>query len=195
VAPELGRRERKKAQTRKALADAALDLFLARGYDHVGVREVADAADVSVTTLFKYFPSKESLVFDLDEEIEAAVVATVRDRDRGTPLLDALHAFVRDRAVAVAAYPLTSAFAQMVEQTPTLRDYAATMWLRHEVALAAAIAADVGAPEDDVACAVLAHVALQAVELARLRPDPGTAVDEIFVLLEHGWRGSGPSES
>ncbi|HWO62981.1 MAG TPA: helix-turn-helix domain-containing protein, partial [Umezawaea sp.] len=59
-----GRRERKKAATRQALADAALRLFLERGFDAVGVREIADAADVATTTLFKYFPTKESLVFD-----------------------------------------------------------------------------------------------------------------------------------
>jgi AcrR family transcriptional regulator len=52
-----GRRERKKAQTRKAIADAALELFSERGYDNVGVREVADAADVALSTLFKHFPS------------------------------------------------------------------------------------------------------------------------------------------
>ena len=47
---ELGRRERKKAATRKALADAALELFLDRGFDDVGVREIAEAADVSTAT-------------------------------------------------------------------------------------------------------------------------------------------------
>ncbi|WP_280454554.1 TetR/AcrR family transcriptional regulator, partial [Nocardia brasiliensis] len=60
---EPGRRERKKAANRQALADAALRLFLERGYDAVGVREIADAADVSVATLFKHFPGgKEALV-------------------------------------------------------------------------------------------------------------------------------------
>ncbi|MFE2143549.1 TetR/AcrR family transcriptional regulator, partial [Streptomyces sp. NPDC059456] len=49
-----GRRERKKAATRRAIADAALHLFLERGYDEVGIREIADAADVSNTTLFKH---------------------------------------------------------------------------------------------------------------------------------------------
>ncbi|WP_147264659.1 TetR/AcrR family transcriptional regulator, partial [Streptomyces sp. NBRC 110611] len=61
--PAPGRRERKKAQTRKALADAALRLFLERGYDGVSVKDVAEAADVSVTTLFKHFSGKEALVF------------------------------------------------------------------------------------------------------------------------------------
>ena len=58
----IGRRERKKAATRKSLADAALRLFLDRGYDQVSIRDIAEAADVSTTTLFKHFPSKEALV-------------------------------------------------------------------------------------------------------------------------------------
>ena len=49
-------------------SDAALRLFLERGYDDVGIREIADAADVSTTKLFKHFPVKEALVFDEDAE-------------------------------------------------------------------------------------------------------------------------------
>lgn len=79
-----GRRERKKAQTRQSLADAALELFLGRGYDQVGVKDVADLADVSVTTLFKHFPVKEALVFDQEDDLEAALVAAVRDRPRAS---------------------------------------------------------------------------------------------------------------
>src|SRR3954467_11652868 len=95
----IGRRERKKAQTRKALADAALELFLVRGYDQVGVKEIADAADVSVTTLFKYFPSKEALVFDQDDDIEAALVQAVRGRPPGHTIVDALREhMLRDSA-------------------------------------------------------------------------------------------------
>ncbi|MGY5138836.1 TetR/AcrR family transcriptional regulator, partial [Streptomyces nigrescens] len=64
----MGRRERKKAATRQALADAALRLFLERGYDQVSIRDIAEAADVSTTTLFKHFPGKEALVFDADSD-------------------------------------------------------------------------------------------------------------------------------
>lgn len=66
-----------------ALADAALRLFLERGYDNVTVREIADAADVATTTLLKYFPSKASLVFDKDSGLEAALIASVTDRPAG----------------------------------------------------------------------------------------------------------------
>ena len=183
----LGRRERKKAQTRQALADAAFEMFLARGYDQVGVREIADAADVSVTTLFNYFPSKEALLFDLDEDVEAGLVAAVRDRAPGTPLFDALRAHLTERIRGAAASPTTSGFYRLIEQTPELGDYARRMWLRHENALARAIIAELGAPEDDARCAAFARFALESVELAIRRPDPVRAIGEMFALLEHGW--------
>ncbi len=63
----MGRRERKKAATRKAISDAATELFLERGFDEVSIREIAERADVSPTTVFAHFPSKEALVFDEDD--------------------------------------------------------------------------------------------------------------------------------
>lgn len=184
---QLGRRERKKAQTRQALADAALELFLARGYDQVGVKEVADAADVSVTTLFKYFPSKEALVFDLDEDVETALVASVCDRAEGQPIPRALREHLVRRVADSPAHTRTSAFGRLIEQTPALRDYADRMWLRHETALAQAIAAEAGVEKDDVRCAALARFALEAVQLARRYPDPPAAIGPIFDLLERGF--------
>src|SRR5215475_5880055 len=92
----MGRRERKKAATRQAIADAALRLFLERGYDEVGIREIADAADVSTTTLFKHFPGKEALVFDQDRNREAVLVAAVRERAAGQSVVDALRQHVLD---------------------------------------------------------------------------------------------------
>ncbi|MFI9508225.1 TetR/AcrR family transcriptional regulator [Nocardia sp. NPDC052566] len=188
----IGRRERKKAQTRKALADAALELFLDRGYDQVGVREVADAADVSVTTLFKYFPSKEALVFDLDEDIEAALVAAVRERPTGRSLLAALREHIVTRASAVSDSARNQAFTRMIEGTPALREYARRMWLRHETALARTIAEEVGASESDPSCAAMARFALEAVDLARRRTDPPGAVGAVFDLLENGWAATYP---
>ncbi|MFE0024869.1 TetR/AcrR family transcriptional regulator, partial [Amycolatopsis sp. NPDC059021] len=93
-----GRRERKKAATRKALSDAALKLFLARGFDNVTVAEIADAADTAVSTLFAHFPGgKEALVLGDGGEREAALTAAVRERAEGTSILDALRDFLATR--------------------------------------------------------------------------------------------------
>ncbi|WP_329575410.1 TetR/AcrR family transcriptional regulator [Kitasatospora sp. NBC_01250] len=190
-----GRRERKKAQTRQSLADAALELFLGRGYDQVGVKDVADLADVSVTTLFKHFPVKEALVFDQEDDLEAALVAAVRDRPPGQSIPQALreHLLLKQTQLAIhAADPRFADFTRLVQETPALRDYAHHMWTRHEAALARAVAAAVGAPEGDVSCAALAHFALEARSLVLRHPEPRRAAEEAFALLEHGWAATHP---
>jgi len=189
---ETGRRERKKAAIRQALADTARDLFLERGYDAVGVREIAEAADVSVATLFNHFPDgKEALVFDQDADREAALVAAVRERPAGQSILQALRELLRDeRSRQVRTDPRFAAFLRLIDTTPALREHARRMWLRHENALAAAIAADAGLAEGDPGCQALAHFALDAVPLVRGRDDAEAALDRIFALLDTGWTGT-----
>lgn len=193
MAETTGRRERKKAQTRKALADAAVLLFTERGYDNVGVRDVAEAADVAVTTLFKHFPSKEALIFDEDEGREAALVAAVRDRAPGQSVLDALQDhLVHTRLTFSGNTEEFAAMMKLVNETPALQEYMRRMWLRHETALAAAIAKAIGAPENDVRVAALAHFAMESPSLVHGREDPRRALEEIFDLLEHGWTDGSP---
>ncbi|MBM4795973.1 TetR/AcrR family transcriptional regulator [Streptomyces sioyaensis] len=179
-----GRRERKKARTRQALADAALRLFTERGFDNVGVREVAEAADVSLSTLFKHFPNKEALVFDLDADIESALVAAVRERAPGQSALHALRDhMVRTRTALRTDDPMFV----LVESTPALRDYARRMWSRHEKTLAAALADATGLAPDDPAVAGLARFALEAPSIANAGEDPPRTMRELFTLLEDGW--------
>jgi AcrR family transcriptional regulator len=184
----MGRRERKKAATRQAIADAALRLFLERGYDDVGIREIADAADVSTTTLFKHFAVKEALVFDEDADQEARLLAAVRERPEGRSIPAALreHA-LRYRMAAAAGDARFAAFFDLINNTPALRDYVQAMWLRHTNALAQTIAEESGLPAHDPACTALAHFALEAPRTSRGDRDPREAVIRAFDLLETGW--------
>jgi AcrR family transcriptional regulator len=75
-----GLRERKKARTRRLIADTAARLFAERGYEHVAVTDVARAAEVSEQTVYNYFPAKERLVTDRDEQMEGRLGDLIRSR-------------------------------------------------------------------------------------------------------------------
>jgi AcrR family transcriptional regulator len=74
-----GLRERKKAQTRAAIAAGAAELFARNGFRAVTMIEVAEAAEVSEQTVYNHFPTKESLVFDRALELRTALL----DRSSG----------------------------------------------------------------------------------------------------------------
>jgi AcrR family transcriptional regulator len=88
--PAVDLRERKKQRTRRAIADAALDLFESRGFDDTTVDDIADAADVSPRTFFRYFAGKDEAVFDLADEVQAAFHDMLAARPPDEPLLTSL---------------------------------------------------------------------------------------------------------
>ncbi|MET8685187.1 helix-turn-helix domain-containing protein [Streptomyces sp. NPDC004732] len=204
TAVQPGRRERKKAATRQKIADTAMRLFQERGYDAVGIRDVAAEADVAVTTLFAHFASKEALVFELDEDFEQRLVQAVTGRAPQESLIPALrreiHALVR-HCTADGAAPTW----HMIDTSPALRQYEVSMRLRHAESLATAIAADSARdsgsgsdpnpdsdpPRTTTACRTIARFTIDAFSLAREAADPQAAVDEIFLMIEAAWE-AGP---
>ncbi|GAA2637508.1 helix-turn-helix domain-containing protein [Streptomyces axinellae] len=182
-----GRRERKKAATRQKIAETAMRLFLERGYDAVGIRDVAAEADVAVTTLFSHFAAKEALVFEQDEGFEQRLAQAVTDRAPHEPLIPALrreiHALVR-HCTADSAAPVW----RMIDASPALREYEESMRLRHAETLGAAIAADPGLAPTPIAARTIARFVIDAYALAREAPDPQAAVDEIFQMIESAWQ-------
>jgi AcrR family transcriptional regulator len=93
-----GLRERKKEATLERLREVALDLFVERGFDAVSVDDIAEVAEVSKTTFYRYFPSKEELLFGRAAEHLALVRSVFDERPlTESPVEAARHAF---RAVA-----------------------------------------------------------------------------------------------
>src|SRR3954468_5326405 len=142
-----GLRERKKRQTREAIADAAMRLFHARGFDAVTVAEVARAADVSEKTVFNHFPTKEDLVFEHTVEHVQARIEAIRLRPPGVPLIRVFEAEAMgflDRLEDGPVEPLL-AVPRLVRTSPALRDRLLLAYEQEVVALVAAVTDD----EDD----------------------------------------------
>lgn len=187
---ELGRRERKKAATRKAISTAATELFLERGFDAVSIREVADKADVSPTTVFAYFPQKEALIFDEDDDQREQLVAAVRDRPAGTSITAALRAYYgTELANTVAGHDdgVVRRFMDLIDSTPALTDYAQRMWLRHEDALVEVIAAELGQDPPSLEVRAYARFVMQLQLLVLGSSEPHATLDAAFRVLDDGW--------
>jgi AcrR family transcriptional regulator len=188
----MSRRDRKNAQTRRAVADAARQLFLAKGYDRVGVKEIADAVDISVPTLFNHVPDgKEAVMFDDGAERMTNLLSAVHDRRDGQSVMSALRDFMSGRGPFVADPPpefreLTA----LIMRTPALSNYSRKLWIRCEEPLADAIAVELGKKPGDPTARAAARFVLEIPQFAGADPDPRVSLDAIFDLLEHGLPGA-----
>ena len=102
---EVGLRERKKARTRRLIADAAARLFAERGYEQVAVSDVARAAEVSEQTVYNYFETKEQLVIDLHQHFQEELDRLIRTRQPGTSPAAAIRELVLDTVEGIRRYP------------------------------------------------------------------------------------------
>jgi AcrR family transcriptional regulator len=89
-----GLRERKKARTRRHIADTAARLFAERGYENVAVTDVAREPEVAEQTVYNYFPAKEQLVTDREEQVEGRLCELIGSRPAGTTPAAAVRDFV-----------------------------------------------------------------------------------------------------
>ncbi len=84
-------RDRKKLRTRRALADAALRMFTEKGFDATTLEELADEAEVSKSTFFRFFPAKEAAAIEAEAELWTAYLGALADRELSGPILSELH--------------------------------------------------------------------------------------------------------
>jgi AcrR family transcriptional regulator len=157
---DVGLRERKKREMRRLLADIAMHLFAERGFDAVTVADIAAAANVSAKTVFNYFATKEDLVLDGREEIEAELVRAVRERAPDESILAAVrrHTFlVAERMNALPA-ERRALFLKVVRNSPTVHTRMRQMSLQYEDQLADILAEEATASAGDPTPRVVASL-------------------------------------
>ncbi|MEV0570528.1 helix-turn-helix domain-containing protein [Dactylosporangium sp. NPDC050588] len=146
-----GLRDLKKARTRRLIAETAARLFAERGYERVTVSEVARAAEVAEQTLYNYFPTKEHLVTDREQQIRDQLGDLIRARPAGTSPAAAVRGFVLETVAAIRDMPAELArgnLGYLAAISPAVHRLALEMSDRQATALAAAIAETSGvAPE------------------------------------------------
>jgi AcrR family transcriptional regulator len=167
--PDEGLRERKKRITRQQISDVATTLFVARGFDRVTVSEIARIVGVSEKTVFNYFPTKESLLFDRADEGVERLAAALRERDAGESPTKAMLRALSEEPEELEELPdeiqmFVPLFSEMVATTPALH----AAWLELHARLVE----------------VATHALAEHAEVDPRDPEPMVAARAIVGLLE-----------
>ena len=192
-----GLRERKKARTRAAIREHAMRLFRESGYQRTTVEQIAAAAEVSPSTFFRYFPSKEDVV--LQDDMDTRMVEALERQPADLSPLSAVRAAVRD---AFASY--TEADLAVIAETtllsmtvPEVRARATDEFARTIGVIGEALAKRAGRPADDLAVRTAAG-AIIGVMMSLTMPWHGWSsdmqtieelfgrIDQALALLEAG---------
>lgn len=160
------RRGRKRARARSALQAVALTLLEQQGYDATTVDDIAAAADVSPRTFFRYFSTKEEVVFW--DEYDPLFVELFTSRPADEPVLDSLRHIVADGFARFYERDRESLLARMklIYSTPALRSHLWEQQLVIERLGGAVLGERLGLPPDDLRVRVIATAFFAAVLVA-----------------------------
>jgi AcrR family transcriptional regulator len=164
-------RERKKLRNRRALADAALRLFAAKGFDATTLEELADEAEVSKSTFSRIFPAKEAAGIEAEAELWSAYLAALAERKLSGPVLDELH-----QALAATVTGLDPgwdarflATRRLVIAEPALLRYVEHYRAQSKEKVADTLAARLGLGQEDLRPHMLAEITMTAFSLSGRR--------------------------
>ena len=167
-----GLRERKKARTRAAIREHALRLFREQGYDATTVEQIAEAAEVSPSTFFRYFPTKEDVVLQDDMDLLFMDVFRAQPADLGP--LAAMRAALRAAFAALAADDLAQLqeAMELAVAVPAVRARMLEEFARTSQVIAQAVADRSGKAASDFAVQAFAG-AVVGIAMAAWFDDPG----------------------
>jgi AcrR family transcriptional regulator len=169
--PRVGLRELKKQRTRLALIDAALELFLAQGYDRTTIDEIVAAVAVSQRTFFRYFANKEDVLLGIVADYDTDLVRTIEERPETESAVEALLAGLQDvldnlkdsDATDLERWRRTR---KLIDTTPALKAGQMAYYAHTERRLTACIAERMGQVSDgDLRPLLLAAVFMSSVRI------------------------------
>jgi AcrR family transcriptional regulator len=169
-----GLRERKKQRTREAIARAAHELFVERGYHATTLPDIAEAADVSTRTIFAYFPSKEDILFSDFPMMKETLAHALADRPDDEDALETVREFILS-AHDAGTTDLDERLHRCVARDETLRSHLRARLAQLEELIAPAIAKDLGAAENDLRPQVVAASLTAAFDVLFQRGEEATA--------------------
>jgi AcrR family transcriptional regulator len=155
----MGLRERNAERTREHLIDVALELFFTQGYEQTTMEQVAERAEVSSTTLYRYFPTKDLLLLHQPPDFDWGEALAERPEDE--PLNVSLSLLLRDTLESMSSRPESAQLHQLIDETPTAR---ARLWdivNQKRSNFEKAIAGRTGRPSDDIVVAMTARMMYQ----------------------------------
>ncbi len=182
----MGQRERRKIATREALETAALRLFVRDGFDHTTVDDIAAAADVARRTFFRYFESKEAVVFARSAEQLELLKLSLQSRPVDEPVLTAIRAAILD----LSASQEDDRDRQLVRATitvnaPSVQAHGALLTAEWSATIAAFVRERLDASLDDMRPDTIAGATVGALGGAMGRWVAGGGLEDSAELVNH----------
>jgi len=200
AAPRRGLRERKRARTFAQIQNEALRLFVAQGYEQTTIEQIAEAVEVSPSTIFRYFPNKEDLV--LTDEYDSLILASLVTGPVGEPGVTAMRRSLSQTLgeVAAADPSMFLTRGRLMLQVPDLR---ARLWgflQQNEATLCQVFATQSGRDPSDFELRVAAGAIIGGLMAALTEwvqsdghADVVALMDRALLLLEAGLSSVGTS--
>jgi AcrR family transcriptional regulator len=183
--PRPSLRERKKARTRQAIQEHALRLFREQGYEHTTVEQIADAAEVSPSTFFRYFPTKEDVV--LYDALDPLLIDAYRRQPKSVPALRAMQLAMHEIWGALSQAEIDEQLerGRLAYEVPALRERYVLELIRTVGLMVNLVAERLGRPADDFELQVTTGAAMGGILAAMLPMYDGQQTDiDVIALVD-----------
>ncbi|MET9557307.1 TetR family transcriptional regulator [Streptomyces sp. NPDC006645] len=182
--PRLGLRERKKLKTRVAIREATYRLIDEQGYEVTTVEQIAAAAEVSPSTVFRYFPTKEDIV--LTDEFDPLMEAAIRARPADERPLESLRAVLRQAMEAVHADQSQELLqrSKLMLEIPAVRARMTETMAETSLLLSRAVADRTGRDEGDLEVRVFTASAMAALREVMIHWAEHDQKENLAVLVD-----------